>query len=337
MNFRLSIAPLQESIPLDTSLSLLENLRKQGYQLPSSCRNGNCYICETTLVKGEVESRRGQRTLASQQPHTIYSCISYPRSDLEITAATLRRSGELRMTPLACQVQSIERLNHDVYRVQLLAPAGQLPEFYAGQYLMLELEDGQQCPFSIASAPGRLSRHREIELHIQHAAASEISDRILHSVQHSKVVKVILPQGNCHLQSIPQTPLVFLAAGTGFAQMKGMIEHCLEQQHLMPLHLYWGVRKVEHFYLPTLPHSWSQQHRVTFHPVISDEQDADWDGRCGALHHAVVEDIADLGDAHFYICGSPQMVYASLDDLIAAGVERSRIHSDVFDYAPREG
>ncbi|RRJ82965.1 2Fe-2S iron-sulfur cluster-binding protein [Aestuariirhabdus litorea] len=340
MSYRLSIAPSSESILLDDALSLLENLRQQGYQLPSSCRNGNCYICETTLLRGEVESRQGQRSSASEGPQIIYSCISYPRSDLEIAAPGLRRPGESSMTPLACQVQSIDRLSHNVYRVLLKAPAGNLPVFHAGQYLMLELEDGQQCPFSIASAPERLSHQREIELHIQHAPGSEVSDRILQKVQHNPVVRVLLPQGNCHLQAIPPTPLVFLAAGTGFAQMKGMIEHCLEQQHLLPLHLYWGVRKVEHLYMAELPYRWSQQsqqHRVTFHPVISDEVDADWEGRCGALHHAVVEDLQQLGDAHFYICGSPQMVYASFDDLVEAGVEPSRIHSDVFDYAPRQG
>ncbi|MCL6416135.1 2Fe-2S iron-sulfur cluster-binding protein [Aestuariirhabdus sp. Z084] len=336
MNLRLRLTTEQASVPLDSSLTLLENLRQQGYQLPSSCRNGNCYICQATLVRGEVELRQGERITAGKQPQTIYSCISYPRSDLEITAERLRRAGELSMTPLACQVQSTDRLSHDVYRVKLLAPAGTLPEFYAGQYLMLELEDGQQCPFSIASAPVQLANSRELELHIQHAADSEISDRILQQVQQRSVVRIHLPQGNCHLQNIPQTPLVFLAAGTGFAQMKGMIEHCLDQQHLLPLHLYWGVRKVEHFYLSELPHRWAQQKSVTFHPVVSDDKDADWDGRSGALHHAVVEDLTELKGAHFYICGSPQMVYASTDDLVAAGVPEDHIHSDVFDYAPRE-
>lgn len=240
------------------------------------------------------------------------------------------------MSTLACQITSVDPLNNDVYRVQLLAPAGQLPEFYAGQYLLMELEDGQQYPFSIASAPHILKDNRRIELHIQRVAGSEQSEKILHAVHHALTAKVVLPFGNCHLMCAPQTPLVFLAAGTGFAQMKGMIAHCLQIKHQHPLHLYWGVRKVEHFYLPELPNIWAANNQVTFHPVVSDDQDSDWEGRYGALHHAVVEDLSTLEGAHFYICGSPQMVYASFDDLVAAGVDAERIHADVFDYAPRD-
>lgn len=240
------------------------------------------------------------------------------------------------MTALACQITTVDPLSNDVYRVQLLAPAGQLAEFYAGQYLMLELEDGQQYPFSIASAPVALQQDRQIELHIQRVAESEQSVKILHSLQHSLTAKVIMPFGNCHLMTAPSTPLVFLAAGTGFAQMKGMIEHCLSVGHPHQLHLYWGARKVQHFYLPQLPRDWANNHQVIFHPVVSDDKDSDWEGRYGDLHHAVVEDLADLADAHFYICGSPQMVYASFDDLVTAGVAKERIHSDVFDYAPRD-
>ena len=73
---------------------------------------------------------------------------------------------------------------------------------------------------------------------------------------------------------------------------------------------------------------------VYLHQVVSDTPD--WPGRQGMLCEAVCEDLAVLADYDIYLCGSPPMVYATLDALLAAGAVREQIHSDVFSYAPRE-
>jgi CDP-4-dehydro-6-deoxyglucose reductase len=50
----------------------------------------------------------------------------------------------------------------DVWRVRLRAPAGKPPRYHAGQYLMIERENGEKSAFSLASAP----HGRELELHV---------------------------------------------------------------------------------------------------------------------------------------------------------------------------
>lgn len=240
------------------------------------------------------------------------------------------------MTRQAFQVQSITPLRSTIFKVILEAPKGAIPEFFAGQYLELVIpqDDGQSrhCAFSIASAPGS----NEIELHL--FAGTERAVQIVNFLESNATVEVVLPKGNCHLAPRPQAPLIFIAASSGFAQMKSMIEDCINQQHPYPLHLYWGVREPQDLYLPDLPKEWADKKLVNYNPVVSDVCEVGgWFGRCGMLFEAVVADKANLpDDAHIYICGSPTMVYATLDKLVEAGFKEENVHSDVFDFAPRK-
>ncbi|MNG24791.1 CDP-6-deoxy-delta-3,4-glucoseen reductase [compost metagenome] len=53
------------------------------------------------------------------------------------------------------------------------------------------------------------------------------------------------------------------------------------------------------------------------------------------LHEAVCEDLNDLAGVHVYASGSPNMIYATLDALVEAGMDAHQMRADVFAYAPR--
>ncbi|HHB1450708.1 TPA: hypothetical protein ACOQZT_004554, partial [Serratia odorifera] len=78
---------------------------------------------------------------------------------------------------------------------------------------------------------------------------------------------------------------------------------------------------------------WLQLPNLFLHKVVSDL--CGWEGRCGLLHEAVCEDIADLNSVHVYASGSPAMIYGTLDALVNAGMDAHRMRADVFAYAPR--
>jgi CDP-4-dehydro-6-deoxyglucose reductase len=117
------------------------------------------------------------------------------------------------------------------------------------------------------------------------------------------------------------------------AQMHSLIEHCRAQGFKHPVHLYWGVRRPEDFYLIEHWEQWKQLPNLFLHRVVSDL--CGWEGRCGMLHEAVCEDIADLSGVYVYASGSPAMIYATLDALVAAGMDAHQMRADVFAYAPR--
>jgi len=212
--------------------------------------------------------------------------------------------------------------------VRLRAPAGKPPRYHAGQYLMIEREGGDKAAFSLASAP---HSGRELELHVLARESSALE--LIAQLQRNRMARVELPFGDTHLAELPDGPLVLIAAGTGMAQMHSLIEHCRASGFKHPVHLYWGVRRPEDFYQLEHWDEWAQLPNLFLHKVVSDL--CGWQGRCGLLHEAVCEDIADLAGVHVYASGSPNMIYATLDALVDAGMDAHQMRADVFAYAPR--
>lgn len=237
-----------------------------------------------------------------------------------------------------CLATSCEPVNSSVYQAILQPCKHHLIDFQAGQYLNVYHSDGKCSSFSIASSP---SNDSHIELHIHRHDSTE---PILQLMENNQPVTIELPFGDCVLPQQPvlksDAPLIFIAAGTGYSQMQSMLLELLNSPANNPVYLYWGVRQAEGFYLLDQIEQWKKQHQhFRFIPVVSDAtENCQWLGREGLLHEAVIEDFKDFGqlqDAKLYIGGSPLMVYATLDVLMAHGLQESQASSDVFSYAPR--
>lgn len=320
---KVTLEPLGAVLEVQAGERILDAAKRLGYECPQSCRNGNCHVCQAHLLKGQVE-QQGQSIELGQ----VLTCLAKPVTDCTLVWDGVLAPGQLPTKVLSCQVLSCQDLGGDVVGVTLLAPAGKLPRYHAGQYLLLERQDGQQSAFSLASAP---HRGRELELHILAREASAQS--LINELKTQPVVKVHLPFGDTHLAQIPDQPLVLVAAGTGMAQMHSLLEHLRAQQHSMPVHLYWGARTADDFYQVKAWADWQQLTHVHLHQVVSD--DDNWAGRKGFLYEAILEDFPSLNGLSFYVSGSPAMVYGTLDALVAKELEPSQMHSDVFAYAPR--
>jgi CDP-4-dehydro-6-deoxyglucose reductase len=320
---KVTLQPSGLVLQVERGERILDAARRQGFECPQSCRNGNCQICAALLVNGRIQQ--------SGQPFEegeIYSCLAVPEQDCVLHWEGVLVPGELPLRHLTCQLIACEAIGGDVYRVQLRAPAGKPPRYHAGQYLLIEREDGDMAAFSIASAP---YQGRELELHILAREASSCS--LLEQLQRTGVARLQMPLGDTHLAGLQEAPLLLIAAGTGMAQMHSLLEHCRHKQMRQPIHLYWGVRSPEDFYHIEHWADWQQMANVQLHRVVSDQ--CGWDGRCGLLHQAIEEDFADLSGLQVFASGSPAMVYATLDALVEAGMHAGQMRADVFAYAPR--
>lgn len=320
---RVTLQPSGLSLQLHPGERILDGARRLGFSCPQSCRNGNCQVCAALLIEGRV--RQGGRELEHGE---IYSCQAEPLSDCVLHWDGVLAPGELPVRRLACQRIACTPLGGDVWQLRLRAPAGKLPRYHAGQYLLLEREDGQSNAFSLASAP---HCGRELELHILAREAS--GQALIEELQRRPLIPVQMPFGDTHLAELPDGPLVLLAAGTGMAQMHSLIEHCRARGFAHPVHLYWGARRADDFY--ALPHwqQWQALDNLSLQQVVSD--DPAWPGRRGLLHQVLREDFSDLSALHVYASGSPAMVYGTLDALVEAGMAPSQMRADVFAYAPR--
>ncbi|MGB0663069.1 MAG: FAD-binding oxidoreductase [Pontibacterium sp.] len=320
--------------------ALLDGLARYGYRMRKSCRNGVCEICTANLQKGSIWQRYPEQNYQvnpTESAVEILACTSYLRSDCDMHIKGLKAPGERVVNQRICDVESIELINHDVYRVFLNLPAtaSLAVNYEAGQYLNLVLADGKQASFSIASAP---EAGRRLELHIRHMPQSDSSNAVIDMLKTQPQVTVELPMGDCWLnanQLDVLEPLVFVAASTGFAQMKSMIEHLLAQPNSHQIHLYWGAKNLEDLYDHELALSWADQYENLDYTAVVENAHDSWEGSTGLVTEAILADFDDLSHVKVYASGSPGMVYGVLDALEEKGLNESQMKADVFAYAPR--
>ena len=179
------------------------------------------------------------------------------------------------------------------------------------------LEDGKRRAYSIANAP-KAEYTILIELHVRHTPGGLFTDRVFSTLKERELMKIEAPFGTFFLRENNDAPIVFVAAGTGFAPVKSIIEDALRKgiQKTRPMVLYWGARVREDLYMLDLPHQWANDEpNFRFVPVLSEATSASgWTGRTGFVHRAVMEDIPDLSQHEVYACGTPLMVEAAKRD-----------------------
>ncbi len=237
-----------------------------------------------------------------------------------------------------CHVMALAEISASVWRVRLQPRVPSVAsEFMAGQYLEILLPDGRSVPYSIASAPAQGS---EIELHIQNQGADSLSSQVLKHLGSVRDLRIRMPQGKCFLDPadlLGIRQLVFIAAGTGFAQMKSMIEAAIDSGIDQELLLLWGAKDAAQFYDLELPQRWQREHsHFRFVPMVDGEgEEPPAGGMKGNLVEGLQALLPDASHSRFYACGSPGMVYAVEDQLLDKGLEEGELFSDVFAYAPR--
>jgi len=334
MSYKITIDSSKESFPAGNNETILESALKHGHSFPYGCRNGACGSCKGKLIKGNIHYQNEVTGISEQESEDGYAlfCQAIPESDVIIEAKEIDRVGDILIRKLPCRVTEIEKLNHDVIRLYLKLPSSERLQFLAGQYIDLLLREGKKRSFSLANAP-----HNDdtLELHIRHYEGGLFSEYAFHELKESTLLRFEGPLGTFFLREDSERPIIMIAGGTGFAPIKGIIEHALHLGNHRPINFYWGARKEEDLYLNQLAQIWADEHdHIEYTPVLSETDKADqWQGRTGFVHEAILEDIEDLSKYEVYTCGPPPMVHAVLDSFVERGLSAEYIYSDSFEFA----
>lgn len=333
MKHQVIIQPKGLSFEADEDETILDAASKAGIKMLKSCDNGICEVCRATLKTGQIDTPQGQMDETHEEVNPILPCVSKARSNLILEQKRVLAPGEIPVQHIAFQIKDINPMLGGVYEVNLLAPAGKLPEFHAGQYLELLIED-KEYPFTIASAPGT----RELQLHLGTNPKNPSTLEILSYLENNVTVRIRLAKGNVWMcaETEPYNlhdPLVFVVAGTGFAQAKSMIEEQFKHQH-SALHVYWINRNNDGFYTQ-LAEEWAEKGLVHYHALAPDNTGSQYYSN-KKVQQLMADDFGeDLSHVRVVCCGSPNFVYKVLDGLEAKGMSEKQMMSDVFAYAPR--
>ena len=336
MSFTIQLQPANRSFEVQRDEPILSAAIRQGIGLPYGCRDGACGSCKSRLLEGRVIHGAHQLralSVAEEDAGWILPCCAAAQTDCVIEARSVPGAGEFPVLKMPARVLSLQRAAPDVMIMKLQLPANQNLQYRAGQFIEIILRDGARRSYSMASASHNLGQPPALELHLRHLVGGKFTDHVFGSMREKEILRIEGPFGSFFLREESAKPIVLLAAGTGFAPVKALIEHMRLKAVDRPTVLYWGGRRPQDLYL----NGWCEQAaaqmpNLRYVPVISDALPDDaWTGRSGFVHRAVMQDLPDLSGHQVYACGAPVMVDAARRDFVQhCGLPEDEFYADAF-------
>ncbi|MDR1661314.1 MAG: CDP-6-deoxy-delta-3,4-glucoseen reductase [Azoarcus sp.] len=336
MQYRIQLQPGGQAFSATEDHTLLDAALAAGFTLPHGCRTGVCGACKGRIVQGEADpGAYGKHVLpdAERAEGHALLCCARARSDLVIELPKGARVSDIPVKKLPCRVSRLERLAEDVMRVDLQLPATEAFTFRAGQYIDIVLPGGEHRSFSIANAP---CRKDSLELHIRRVPGGRFTGHVFEEMKLRDILRIEGPHGDFRLHEDSGRPIVMIGGGTGFAPLKGLVEHAIHIGLERPIAFYWGAHTPSGLYLHEMAQSWQTRlPGFRYIPVISGaDPDGGWTGRRGLAHEAALADFADLSQHEVYACGSPPMIKAARKNLTRErGLPAEAFYADVFTFA----
>ena len=239
-----------------------------------------------------------------------------------------------------CRVASVRFLNRGTFQVELESSTGAALRYTAGHYLQLNITiDGQahSLSYSVANRPDSKQPHR-LQLLIQNGSlfTEKLLRRLVQLCGRQEHLSVTLPMGRAFLQSDLRQPHLLVAAGSGISKIKCLAEEIVARDPSTDVRVYWSNKDIDDFYLLEEFREWETLgENLSFTPILETEH-PDWNGRMGFIFEVIQQDLCISDNTVAYLCGSPRMVYGTIDQLTPYWLNEANCYSDVFEYAPRE-
>ncbi|WP_421208291.1 FAD-binding oxidoreductase [Aeromonas enteropelogenes] len=300
--------------------TILDSALENKIMLEHSCKNGSCGLCESEVMAGYVLDSKCQQLGVGEK---FLTCQCTAGSEqLTIKAEYYPELAEQVRKLVPCKVSAVE-LRGDFLTLKFRLPPTAQFNYLPGQFVNL-IYQGITRSYSIANADVK----QGIELHIRRVDNGAMSNLLFTGVKPETLMRLDGPIGTFFVRKDTR-PIIFLAGGTGFAPVQAMVEQLIAQGSERSIHIYWGMNHSQDFYTKQ-PNQWASQHsNIRFVPVVSGD-DANWTGRTGFVHQAVLQDLTDLHQYCVYACGSPVMIAAAKDDFIEQGLTSKQFFSDAF-------
>ncbi|MGK5017415.1 CDP-6-deoxy-delta-3,4-glucoseen reductase [Janthinobacterium sp. HLS12-2] len=318
MTFQITVQPSGHQFSCEADETVLSAAIRAGVGLPYSCKSGACSSCKGKIVSGDVQHKPYQaRSLTEDEAAAGYSllCCAVPQGDLVVQAREVAGSSDYPIKKMPSRVTTIDKVAPDVVVLTLQLPASERLHYRAGQYIEIMLRDNKRRSYSMASAP---VDGGPVSLHIRHMPGGLFTDQVFGSMKERDILRFEGPMGTFFLREDSDKPVVLLASGTGFAPLKAIVEHMINEQSPRPITLYWGARRPHDLYMDALCRQWAADlPQFTYVPVVSDALPEDaWSGRTGFVHQAVMADLPDMSAYQVYACGAPIVVESANRDFV---------------------
>lgn len=333
------VEPVGVEVPCQDDQTVLDACLREGVWLPHACTHGTCGTCKAMVLEGEVDHGDASpyALLDSERDEgAALICVAKPRGDLVIEGEIDVEEG-VEIHPVRDYAGTVAVLEDVAPGVRRLVVALDAPlSFNPGQYVQLDLPDGDSRPYSIASTPSDPTR---VELHLKRSPNGVATEGwVFKDLAVGDRVTLSGPYGRFSFRPLRDKPVLLLGSGTGLAPLKSMLGHLAETAAATgwnhPVVLYHGVSTQadlydrEWFERLEAEHEW-----FSYRPAVSREPCR---GRTGRVPALLAEDFPRAAGNVAYICGSPDMVEDTMRALMKARLfPRDIYREDFFDSADR--
>ena len=229
-------------------------------------------------------------------------------------------------------VVSVERRTMDL--TQLTIRPRRAFQFRPGQSVSMEIPQHPRLwrYFSPANAP---RRDGSLDLHVQQIDGGQVSPTVVRTLKVGDTVRLGAPVGErlTRREGDPRD-LLMVAGGTGLAPLLAVLEQIdsewLRSRTAPRVHLLHGVRMAWHLYdRPRLRELAQTRPWFEYVEVVSD--DASYPGTRGKVGTIAARQA--LHERTAMVCGGPQMVAHTLEQLARTGMHPEHIKYEHFYYA----
>lgn len=325
----------ERSITVNGGKDLLSMLTAEKIFIPSACGGrGTCGLCKLKVLEGAgplLPTETPYLSKEETESNVRLSCQVRVRNDLSIEIPP-----ELFVVrEYICTCTEIVDLTHDIkqFRFEMVEP--KQIDYVPGQYIQLftpvykkGIEEVYRA-YSISSDP---ADKNSIETIIRLVPGGICTTYCFEYLKVGDKMKFNGPYGDFRL-SDTDTPIVFIAGGSGMAPIKCILHHMKNTANNRKATYYFGANKVnELFLLDQMKNFESDLADFTFVPVVANPQENEnWDGQTGLVTNAVQETLTNASECEAYLCGSVGMIEAALKVLSELGMREQRIFFDKFE------
>jgi len=305
--------------------SILDAVLNSHLIFQHSCKNGQCGVCKTMLLSGEVIEMQQQVALSEddKKSGSILTCCCEPKSNVLIDAEELSALKDIEIKTFPARINGVEILSDHIVEVELRLPPTTNFLYLEGQFIDVIAPQGVRRSYSVANA----ANEKTIKLLIKKVEDGVLSQYWFNEAKEGDLLRIEGPKGSFYFRE-PKKNIIFMATGTGIAPVKSILDKLSGAPDLsknISFSLYWGNRQVDDFF-------WDPKYTsldLNYVPVLS-KNDTEWEGRVGYIQDIVIEDGLCLSDTQVYACGSLQMIKSTSELFMTNGLEEKHFYSDAF-------
>ena len=301
--------------------SVLDTLIRAEVDISYACKQGTCHSCLTRCLN-QAPPEAAQKGLKATQKQQNYflACLCHPEQDMQIKLpdqSDIFSQGKVVVN---------EMLNHNTLLLKI--ECQDIQEYFAGQFVNLQRDDGLIRSYSIANVP---QQDGILEFHIRRLPNGQFSEWLHDEIRIGDNIAVSEPQGHCfYIPERADEGLLLVGTGTGLAPLAGILEDALKQGHTGPVKLFHGSSAVEDLYRIDELREFAQKYdNFSYYPCVSGEPVPEG-YIAGRADKAALLHMDDWKGCRVFLCGHPDMVSSMKKEAFMKGVAMGDIFTDAF-------